>query len=61
MKVFVLEYLGKKCVSPKCTEVADWIVNVFSSEEHNHSDKMVVYSKEMTQEELDSLPEFEGY
>jgi hypothetical protein len=63
MKVIVMEHMGKKCVAHlgkhPYVEVLDWVMEIMKEDES--FDKITIYTKEMTQEEVDSLPEFEGY
>lgn len=61
MKVYALDYLGKTCISPNPLEVTDWAMEVLLSQEHDDADPLILSRKEMTQDEVDALPEFEGY
>ena len=58
MTVYVLEHLGKKTVSLTFGEVSSLLEDFIQAGETAPS---TIYPLEMTQEEFDALPEFEGY
>jgi hypothetical protein len=62
VNVIMIEYRGKRVVAslgynPEA-EVLDWVRDIMREDE---AFDIRIYSKEMTQEEIDSFPEFEGY
>lgn len=59
-KVFVLEANGSKCVFPNLQDLFEEIRIEFEENYHNKTE-FKISSAEMSKEELENMPEFDGF